>query len=148
MTLSKDQIRVEALSEQLDNGCWKWVGSVANSGYGLAQSSQLKKVVSAHRLSYMAFKGEIPERMVVAHACDNPLCVNPDHLWLATHAENSADMVKKGRSAKHEKCGKSKLNEKQVQFIRESNLSHRKLGEMFGVSHANIGYIKRGATWI
>jgi len=56
-------------------------------------------------------------------------------------------MVAKNRSARGEKCGKSKLTEEQVKFIRESNLSQRKLGAMFNVSHANIGYVKRGATW-
>lgn len=135
------------MSEQLENGCWMWLGSKTKVGYGLGYSSKEKKLVSAHRLAFAAFKGEIPQGMVVAHACDNPLCVNPDHLWLATHAENSADMVKKGRSAKGEKCGKSKLTEEQVKFIRESNLSQRQLGAMFGVSYANIGYIKRGFTW-
>ena len=145
--MTKDQLRIEALSEQRENGCWIWLGSKSKAGYGLSYSSQQKKLVSAHRLAFAAFKGEISQGMVVAHACDNPLCVNPDHLWLATHAENSADMVKKGRSAKGEKCGKSKLTEEQVKFIRESNLSQRQLGAMFGVSHANIGYIKRGFTW-
>ena len=129
-----------------DNGCWVWKGAVSNSGYGLCGSEQ-KKTASAHRVSYEAFNGKIPEGMVVAHTCDNRLCVNPAHLWLATHAENSADMVTKKRSARGEKCGKSKLNEEQIQFIRESKLSQRKLGAMFNVSHANIGYIKRGATW-
>lgn len=103
--------------------------------------------MSAHRVAYEAFKGEIPEGMVVAHACDNKLCVNPDHLWLATHKQNSEDMVQKNRQAAGEKCGKSKLDKEQIDFIRESSLSHRQLGAMFGVSHANIGFIKRGATW-
>lgn len=147
MTVTKDQLRIEAMSEQHDNGCWIWTGSKSKVGYGFGYSSKDKKLVSAHRLSYVAFKGGIPAEMVVAHACDNPLCVNPNHLWLATHAENSADMVKKGRSAKGEKCGKSKLTNEQVKFIRESNFSHRKLGAMFNVSHPNIGYIKRGKTW-
>lgn len=143
-----DQERVEKHSVPISEvGCWVWVGCTANSGYGLAFSNLKNRTVLAHRLSYEAYKSEIPKGMIVAHACDNKLCVNPNHLWLATHAENSADMVKKGRSAKGEKCGKSKLTDEQIAFIRESNLSHRKLGDMFGVSHANIGYIKRFSTW-
>lgn len=127
-------------------GCWVWMGAVSNAGYGIC-ASEKKKTSSAHKVAYEAFVGKIPEGMVVAHTCDNRLCVNPSHLWLATHKQNSQDMVKKGRSAKGEKCGKSKLTDEQVKFIRKSNLSHRKLGEMFNVSHANIGYVKRGATW-
>ena len=145
--MTKDQQRIAKLSTPVPEiGCWVWLGCVSNAGYGLC-ASEKGKTASAHRVSYEAYKGEIPDGMVVAHACDNRLCVNPDHLWLATHAENSADMVTKKRSARGEKCGKSKLNEEQIKFIRESGMSHRKLGAMFNVSHANIGYIKRGVTW-
>jgi len=146
MTL-KDQQRILKHSDPIaDNGCWVWKGGVSNAGYGLCGSVD-RKTESAHRVSFKAFVGEIPKGKVIAHICDNKLCVNPAHLFLATHAENSADMVAKNRSARGEKCGKSKLTEEQVKFIRESNLSHRKLGAMFNVSHANIGYVKRGATW-
>jgi len=142
-----DQQRILKHSDPIaDNGCWVWKGGVSNAGYGLCNSDK-KKIASAHRTSYEAFIGEIPKGKLVAHICDNRLCVNPAHLFLATHAENSADMVAKNRSARGEKCGKSKLTEEQVKFIRESNLSQRKLGAMFNVSHANIGYVKRGATW-
>lgn len=131
-----------------ETGCWIWMGAVTPAGYGFANPPGRKKNNElAHRASYRIFVGEIPEGMVVAHACDNPYCVNPKHLWLATHKQNSQDMVGKKRQASGEKCGKSKLTGEQVKFIRESNLSHRKLGEMFNVSHANIGYIKRQATW-
>lgn len=123
------------------------MGCTSNAGYGLAQSNRRNKLMSAHRVAYEAYKGEIPEGKVIAHACDNKLCVNPDHLWLATHKQNSQDMVQKSRQAKGEKCGKAKLKQDQVDFIRMSTMSNRKLGAMFGVSHANIGYIKRGVTW-
>ena len=143
----KDQARILKHSDPIaDNGCWIWKGAVSNSGYGLCGSEQ-KKTASAHRVSFQAFVGKIPKGKIIAHICDNTLCVNPAHLFLATHAENSADMVSKNRSARGEKCGKSKLTEEQVKFIRESNLSQRKLGAMFNVSHSNIGYVKRGATW-
>lgn len=129
-------------------GCWAWMAASTPAGYGFANSpKRAKQNELAHRASYRIFKGEIPKSMLVAHMCDNPFCVNPDHLFLATHAENSADMVKKKRSAKGENCGKSKLTDEQIKFIKESDLSHRKLGAMFNVSHANIGYIKRGKTW-
>jgi hypothetical protein len=143
----KDLDRILKHSEPITEvGCWVWMGAVSNAGYGLC-ASEKNKISSAHRVAYEAFVGKIPEGMVVAHTCDNRLCVNPSHLWIATHKQNSQDMVIKNRSAKGEKCGKSKLNNEQIKFIRESNLSHRVLGKMFNVSHANIGYVKRGATW-
>ena len=146
--MTKDQERIERLSVPVpEAGCWVWMGCVANSGYGLAQSNRRSKVMSAHRLSYESYKGDIPQGMVVSHSCDTPLCVNPNHLRLATHKQNSEEMMAKRRQAFGERAAKAKLTEAQVKFIRESNLSHRKLGEMFNVSHANIGYIKRQATW-
>ena len=141
-----NQQRIEKNSQPITEiGCWVWMGAVTNAGYGLCHNG--KKTASAHRVAYEAFVGKIPSGMIIAHTCDNPLCVNPNHLWLATHKENSQDMVNKKRSANGEKCGKSKLTDEQIKFIRKSDLSHRKLGEMFNVSHANIGYVKRGVTW-
>jgi hypothetical protein len=141
----QDRIFSKSIPEP-NSGCWLWTDAVLDGGYGII--SHEKKCVTAHRLSYRAFKGEIPENMVVAHKCDVRSCVNPDHLWLASHKENSEDMVYKKRSARGEACGKSKLTQEQVDFVRSSNLSQRALGRMFGVSHANIGAIKRGLTWI
>jgi hypothetical protein len=143
----KDIDRIEKNSEKVtESGCWIWMGAVTGSGYGVC-GSQKNKTRSAHRVSYEAFIGEIPKGMIIAHSCDIPLCVNPNHLWVATHKENSQDMVKKNRQAKGEAGGNTKLTLDQIEFIRKSILPHRKLGRMFNVSHANIGYIKRGFTW-
>lgn len=77
------------------SGCWIWVGQT-NGVYGQLYSRG--KVVGAHRLSWMAHRGEIPDGLFVCHHCDVPLCVNPDHLFLGTCRDNAADMVRKGRS--------------------------------------------------
>ena len=143
-----DQNRIMKNSQPVTEvGCWVWTGAITKAGYGLSRSAKRNKTVSAHRVAYEAFIGEIPEGMVVAHACDNPLCVNPSHLWLATHKENSSDMVSKKRSARGEKCGKSKLTNEQVQFIRESSLSTYKLAAMFNVTRQNVSAIKKRLTW-
>lgn len=77
-------------------GCWNWVGRKYPSGYGRVSlgSSDYR----AHRVSY-AFHCEVdPGEKLVCHSCDNPACVNPDHLWLGTHRGNTQDMIRKGRS--------------------------------------------------
>ena len=77
-------------------GCWFWLGSCGNSGYGKTRFTHSKDM-TAHRVSYMGFKGEIPEGMNVLHVCDVRTCVNPEHLFLGTQRENIKDMVTKGR---------------------------------------------------
>ena len=78
-------------------GCWIWDLSLNDAGYGKATYNY--KDYKAHRLSYMAFKGTIPDGLVVCHTCDIRQCVNPAHLFLGTQQDNVCDMVKKGRAA-------------------------------------------------
>lgn len=84
--------------------CWIWNGYIRkNKRYaydqrGTFRSSRLKKTVWAHRLSYEITKGEIPKGMLIRHTCDNPLCINPDHLILGTPKDNHDDMVARGRA--------------------------------------------------
>lgn len=126
--------------------CHWWVGTQRN-GYGIIKNKG--KIISSHRASYTLYIGPIPEGLFVLHKCDNPPCVNPDHLFLGTCQDNATDKVKKGRQPKGEAVGTSKLKEKDI--IRIHHLSGTKtqtqIAEIFGVSQAHISKIIRRVWW-
>lgn len=128
-----------------ESGCWEWIGSKRN-GYGLF--SRNNKTTSAHRVSYEAHHGLIPSGMVVRHSCDNPSCINPNHLLIGTIADNVADREARGRrDVKGEQIGTSKLTEAQVLEIRASSESHTEAGARLGVSKNCIWSIRSGRSW-
>lgn len=77
--------------------CWMWLGKILKPGMGYGLASQHARWTLAHRLSYQTFVDDIPEGMQVLHHCDVPSCVNPEHLFLGTQADNMRDMIRKGR---------------------------------------------------
>lgn len=105
-------------------GCWEWQGSKRN-GYGRmiigSRTDGTRKTVSTHRLSYELHYGEIPQGMEICHKCDNPCCINPDHLFAGTRQDNVDDRERKGRNnpPKGEKHAKAKLTELDVLTIRK-----------------------------
>ena len=130
-----------------ENGCWEWVGYFRAGGYG--GFSMNGKNCAAHRVSYEAYKGKIPKGMVVRHSCDNPACINPDHLTLGTQRDNAADREARGRGSKlkGEQISTAKLTEKDVLGIRASNESLGVLAERYGIDKSNVWLIRAGKSW-
>ena len=79
-------------------GCWLWTGAKNDKNYGNFRVA--KKIISTHRLSWLLFKGPLLANLCILHKCDNPPCINPDHLWMDTHQANMDDMFAKGRGNK------------------------------------------------
>ena len=130
--------------------CIEFHGRRTKKGYGWLCIDGKKW--SAHRLSYTLNFGPIPEGMCVCHTCDNPPCINPDHLFLGTNADNVADRVAKGRSrggdTKGEAHYKSKLTNDIVRAILlETDVTGRELAKRYGVSYKTISKVRAGRTW-
>lgn len=128
-------------------GCCEWAGKLNSAGYGRFQANKIQ--YRAHRFSWIISNGDIPDGLLVCHKCDNPRCVNVDHLFLGTDLDNNLDKIKKGRAnmPKGEMSHKARLTENKIKDIRNSNISSRKLALCYGVSHHAILCIKRRETW-
>jgi transposase len=103
------------------------------------------------RVVYKLYKGDFPNNLFVCHTCDNPLCINPEHLYIGDNAEKGHNTKKRNRQAKGSTIGSAKLNETQVlkvkQLLVEGKLSLRQIGQMFGVSATTISLINNGKSW-
>jgi hypothetical protein len=127
--------------------CWWWTGARNNLGYGFIR--RRPKTYSAHRLSWTFANGPIEDSLWVLHKCDNPSCVNPDHLFLGTHRDNERDKTEKGR-AHRIGTRNAKLTEEQVREIRvlsAAGLSQRKIASQFGVTQVTICNVQRGRSY-
>jgi hypothetical protein len=140
-----DLERFEAKVERIPfAGCWVWTGA---SGRRYGRFWLDGDTILAHRASWRLFRGEIPRGSVVCHRCDNIFCVNPDHLFIGSHQDNVDDKVSKGRHARGDTCGKSKLRTEQVLEILASSLSQHALSLRFGVGETAVANIRHGRTW-
>jgi HNH endonuclease len=140
---------IETRSEKIpESGCWVWSKCLTEHGYG--RGTLYRKNFLAHRLAYEIVHGAIPEGLCVLHKCDVRSCVNPDHLFLGTTADNSADMVSKDRQAKGKQNGAAKLSEAEVLSIRkrvESGESQASIAADFKVHQTLISMIHRKVKW-
>lgn len=142
--------------------CWEWKASKTKFGYGKFRN---KLAYTAHRYSYFIHFGEIMKDMHVCHKCDNPSCVNPDHLFIGTMQDNMRDRDNKNRTAKGirngsntkperrargSRCGSAKLTENDVIEIRKMYLkdhNRQKIADVFSVTAMTIYYIVKYETW-
>jgi hypothetical protein len=149
-----------------ESGCWEWTASTVPKGYGVIWFQGKQQY--AHRVSYQIHIGPIPGGLLILHECDNPRCVNPQHLFPGTSAQNTADMLSKGRHKTNpahgernamrrhkgllsgERNGFSKLTQEQVNQIRDlyrNGAKQAELAAQFGVNQPHISRIVRGEAW-
>jgi len=153
-------------SKSEGGGCWNWTGHLNEKGYAMMSAGR-KISLRASRVVYLLKHGYFNEALYVCHKCDNPKCVNPDHLFLGTAKDNTHDMIQKNRmsrppvhygsthplvrnpqlSARGAKNGNSSIDDDRALQIYESEGSVRELSNRFGLSPSAIHSIKMKKTW-
>lgn len=128
-------------------GCIVWTGSTVARGYGNIRIDGTMQ--RTHRVAYKIYIGDIPDGMSVLHRCDNPPCINPNHLFVGTTQDNSDDMLSKGRGVfmRGEQHGCAKLTRKTVRQIKRGTMGQRKIAAKYGISQTHVGRILRGESW-
>jgi len=139
--------RFEKKYRVAESGCWEWKFPRPD---GRANTFWLDgSVQAAHVASHKIHKGPV-NGLCVLHICDNGLCVNPDHLFLGTYADNTADMMEKGRANTArgiQKVHIAKLTEENVREIKASTLNGNQLAKKFGVHRRTVYDVLDGKTW-
>lgn len=149
MTAVKDRF-YSKVEPDPNSGCWLWTGNPIRGGYGTFRVGRDTKL--AHRYSWELRHGEVP-RLHVCHHCDTPACVNPDHLFLGTDADNSSDKIAKGRARylRGASNGRAKLSDADVAEIRSlyarGGISQQRIGEMYGVTQNMVSKIVARRNW-
>lgn len=135
-----------------NSGCWLWNKTYNQNGYGVFRIGSIcdgtRQQRLAHRISYELANGSIPNGMEVCHKCDNPACINPDHLFAGTHADNMGDAAKKRRFPGSYLVGETnpscRLSDQDIRDIRSSREKGIVLAHRYGVHHCHISRIKNG----
>ena len=161
-----------------NSGCWLWTAATDGKGYGRfrvgSKTDGTRKSAIATRVSWKIYCGDLPDDLCVLHKCDNPYCVNPDHLFLGTHTDNMQDCSRKNRTSKGDKhsaiqkahlprgkdhylygkpgfCGETnaqaKLTEDQVRAIRADTRTQMVIAKDYGMTFQQISRIKNRTRW-
>jgi len=142
--------------------CWNWTGGILRKGYGSfgVKNNGIWKTATASRVAYLLTYGEIPAGLNVCHRCDNPACVNPEHLFVGTFKDNIHDALKKGRmlsgwhlngAGEGERNPQAKLTWERVNEIRSCYKSgkwiQRELAAKFSISPRQVRNIIYNKQW-
>jgi hypothetical protein len=138
-----DELQAKAIPEP-NSGCLLWLGPYSSGGYGNVYDRDDRKSNGAHRLSYKLNKGPIPLGMCVCHQCDVPECINPEHLFLGTTQDNTADMIAKGRNYVPTSA---KISDDQVMLIFSDPRKYSAICKDFSVTMSTVSLIKSGGQW-
>lgn len=135
---------------KVEDSCWEWTGSKRRK-YG--RVSVYRKSFSAHRVAYFLNEGVDPKGEIVMHKCDNPICVNPEHLSLGSNKDNTDDMMSKNRGTKQFRSGEnhrmSKLTNENILDIREKSgkFTQKEIAKIYSVDQALISRIINNKLW-
>lgn len=129
--------------------CWVWTGTIGNNGYG--RMSVNCKYHSVHRLSYLIAHGEINDKLLVIHSCDNKPCVNPKHLSQDVHAENARQAMERGRVCARDRNGMARLSESDVEAIRvtyeHALVTQDEIARAYGIGNPQVSRIINHKSW-
>ena len=132
--------RLKRTATIVDNGCWLMKGRYATFRLD-------GRCMGAHRASYILHRGPIPDGLYVRHRCDDPRCVNPDHLSLGTQKDNSDDKFARGRAMVGNTHRGRKIDAETANLIRLAGGTHQWLANWFGISRSQVSRIKSGKNW-
>lgn len=137
-----------ALHSKRAGECIEWTGHRDKDGYGDITIN--RTMLRAHRAAYDVHKGPIPSGLLVRHTCDNPPCINPDHLLVGTNADNMVDRSERGRAPRGAGNPAAKLTDSEVIKIRQfraEGATYRELAARFGVGESTIGRVVKRTHW-
>jgi len=133
--------RLLAKYQVTETGCWEWTGHRRKNKFDYGMIWIGDRFRRAHRVSYEIHKGPIPEGLDVLHSCDNPPCINPDHLSVGTRGENCQDAGNKNRLPLNDRHHNTKLSTQDVATIRSSHQTQKLLSQQFKVTQGTISRI-------
>ena len=138
------------------DACWLWTAAKSHNGYGRfalpGKNGRKGRKVQAHRLAWTVTNGAIPDGLEACHRCDNPACVNPAHLFIATHLENVRDCINKGRINRpigeaNPRCRLTAEDAKAIRAMSASGVTQAAISRLYGVTAANVSVIVSRKSW-
>ena len=127
-----------------NSGCQLWLGAASGQGYGMIGIGRRGRIARAHRVAWEVTFGSIPHGKIVCHRCDNPSCVNPQHLFLGTSRENTRDMIAKGRHRFGTTIAQVKLSDQEVALVKSLPGPQNIIAKRFSVSESLVSRIRNG----